>query len=383
MLKFMRNKVVGVRTKHPDTLLVHGVLEDDLYGLELHIEFSLPDLIIQKINGHWNYYTTPECPRALPHVELAQGWGAHEEDFVQKAQKIVGRKGCRHFANLLVECADSARHAAQVLDGATSIRITPVDTPTPTDQLPKAQPAPGAKKVNGPPPRSEKLEPVPFNGRPLVIDIHAHTSPASPCSDALVDDLIQQAKDIGLDGICLTDHNYVWSEADLKALRQKHDFLVLGGNEITTDRGDVLVFGYYEDIKNVITLADLRERVLNAGGYMVLAHPFRGFLVVDVNKVGLSAEKAAQRDVFGYVDAMEVHNGKLTPSENDFSHDVAGIVKLPQTGGSDAHKPDEVGVFATRFFADIENETDLVRALHSGRFEPVAFLQNNSADTQE
>jgi hypothetical protein len=58
-------------------------------------------------------------------------------------------------------------------------------------------------------------------------------------------------------------------------------------------------------------------------------------------------------------------------------------VKLPQTGGSDAHKPDEVGVFATRFFADIENETDLVRALHSGRFEPVAFLENSTAAMKE
>jgi predicted metal-dependent phosphoesterase TrpH len=382
MLKFMRNKVVGVRTKHPNTLLVHGVLEDDLYGLELHIEFSLPDLVIQKIYGHWNHYTTPECPRAEAQVELALGWGALDEDFVQKAQKVVGRQGCRHYANLLVECADTARHAARVLDGATSIRLKPVDTPALTGKDDEPPPSVQESKVDKSPPR-QAPELAPFNGRPLVIDIHAHTSPASPCSDALVDELIQQAKDIGLDGICLTDHNYLWSEAELEALRQKHNFLVLGGNEITTDRGDVLVFGFYEDIKNVITLADLHERVKSAGGYMVLAHPFRGFLVVDVNSVGLSAEKAAQRDVFGYVDAMEVHNGKLTASENAFSIDVANIVKLPQTGGSDAHKPDEVGVFATRFFADIENETDLVRALHSGRFEPVAFLENSTAAMKE
>ena len=379
MLKFMRNKLVGVRTRHPNTLLVHGMLKDDLYGLELDIEFSLPDLVIQKIDGHWNHYTTPECPRAEAHVGVALGWSALDEDFNQKCPKILGRQGCRHFSNLLVECADTARHAARVLDGATSQRLKPLDVKPSDDQPSEARS--NASDLSKPSP--VKAEPVPFSGRPLVIDIHTHSSPASACSEADVDDLIQRAKKVGLDGICLTDHNHVWSRADLEALRQKHDFLVLGGNEITTDRGDVLVFGFYEEIRNVITLADLQERVRNAGGYMVLAHPFRGFLVVDVNQVGLSAEKAAQRDVFRFVNAMEVHNGKLTPSENAFSMDVAELVKLPQTGGSDAHKPNEVGVFATRFFADIENESDLVRALHAGCFEPVAFLQTISADSQE
>jgi len=56
-----------------------------------------------------------------------------------------------------------------------------------------------------------------------------------------VDEMIEEAKRIGLDGICLTDHNYRWDPKDIQKLREKHQFLVLGGNEITTVQGDIVV----------------------------------------------------------------------------------------------------------------------------------------------
>ena len=37
---------------------------------------------------------------------------------------------------------------------------------------------------------------------------------------------------VAVDGICLTDHNHRWSADEVEALRRKHDYLVLRGNEV-------------------------------------------------------------------------------------------------------------------------------------------------------
>jgi len=41
---------------------------------------------------------------------------------------------------------------------------------------------------------------------------------------------------------------------------------------------------------------------------------------------------------------------------------------LPGTGGSDAHRVDEVGKWVTVFEKEIDNEHELLRELHAGRF---------------
>ena len=72
-------------------------------------------------------------------------------------------------------------------------------------------------------------------------------------------DLIQQAKRIQLDAICLTDHNHVWDLKAIEDLKQKHGFHIFGANEITTDQGDMLVFGMHTHVKGIIKLTELRK----------------------------------------------------------------------------------------------------------------------------
>jgi predicted metal-dependent phosphoesterase TrpH len=154
------------------------------------------------------------------------------------------------------------------------------------------------------------------------------------------------------------------------ALTQKHGFLVLRGNEITTDQGDMLVFGMYRDVKGIITLAELKQLIDDSDGYMIAAHPFRGFLVFNTSQIGLTAEKAMARPVFKMVHAIEVLNGKVTDQENAFAGTVAAGLNLPATGGSDAHDIKDVGKYSTRFSQAIQNEKDLLAALKAGDFEP-------------
>ena len=67
--------------------------------------------------------------------------------------------------------------------------------------------------------------------------------------------------------------------------------------------------------------------------------------------------------MFEFVDAIEVHNGKLSADENDMARKVAEKLGLPGTAGSDAHRLDELGTAVTIFENDITDEIQLVEAL--------------------
>ncbi len=59
MFKFTRNKMVGVNPAGPDLLSVHGVLEDDIYAVELTLRVRTSDGVITDVSGRWKRWTTP------------------------------------------------------------------------------------------------------------------------------------------------------------------------------------------------------------------------------------------------------------------------------------------------------------------------------------
>ena len=116
MLTFTRSKIVGVERPRENVLLAHGVLDDYIYAMEIDVEVKLPDFEIIAIQGRMKRFTTTECERAIPKLENAVGLRIPEEDFVRKVNRVVGKEGCTHFANLLVECCDAAMQAAVYAD---------------------------------------------------------------------------------------------------------------------------------------------------------------------------------------------------------------------------------------------------------------------------
>ncbi|MDY7038953.1 MAG: DUF2889 domain-containing protein, partial [Thermodesulfobacteriota bacterium] len=114
MLKFMRNKLVSIEREDRDTLLAHGILDDDIYSLQVNVSISISDLKIIAIDGAWNRWTTPECPRAVQFLQEAVGFRV-EDGITQKVRKIIGRKACRNFANIILECCFSAKDAVMLI----------------------------------------------------------------------------------------------------------------------------------------------------------------------------------------------------------------------------------------------------------------------------
>ena len=193
--------------------------------------------------------------------------------------------------------------------------------------------------------------------------------------------MITRAKSVGLDGVCLTDHDHVWGKEYIQRLREKHDFLVIGGAEISTDEGDILVFGLHESVREIYDSFELREKLDRCGGVMILAHPFRfqpGLVERYFESEKLNnqqpreiLEKVGKRDVYHIVDALEVCNGQSGRQEKAFSKLIAHHVALKGTGGSDAHATLGVGNCFTVFDESVNHERDLIDQIKSGNFHSV------------
>lgn len=202
----------------------------------------------------------------------------------------------------------------------------------------------------------------------MRIDLHIHTTPRSSCSHISPAALIKEAKRQGLDGVCLTEHQNIWPREEVDRLADEGGIRIFRGNEFTTNQGDILVFGYYEDMKNLLMIEDLRKAVQESGGIMIAAHPFRGFKTVGISKLHMTVEQACKRKVFAFVDAIEVGNGKLSQEENEMAAKVAQHLSLLGTVGSDAHQTDEIGRWVMDFELDIADERELVTELRAGRY---------------
>lgn len=216
----------------------------------------------------------------------------------------------------------------------------------------------------------------------MKIDLHTHTIYGSACAYMDPDQLILKARSVGLDGICITEHDHVWGDEALERLRAKHDYLVIGGVEVSTDCGEVLVFGLHQPVLDIFDIHDLKRIVDKAQGVMILAHPFR-YEPDLVNRHVTSALSSPvalgsalignilKNPVYDLVDALETHNGRSGIKEKNFTKAVARHLNLPGTGGSDAHAVMGVGTCYTRFDEQIHSERDFIRLIKKGGIRPV------------
>jgi predicted metal-dependent phosphoesterase TrpH len=363
-IQFFRSKLVTISLKNSSILSVRGIIEDDIYGLEVFVEIDIGTMQISNIEGRWIRPENSQCFRAIPVLKESIGLKIEGESEI-KLLKIVGRKGCRHFSELVWDCIEAAidfldfKSEQEKKDKKKELQAKELFAKCTQSKIwPRFDDIKSELKAS------------------TLIDMHIHTYPASPCSSMSVEDAIERAKSIGLDGICLTDHNHIWPAERLLELRRRYEFLILGGCEFTTDQGDVLAYFLPElaelltGLKRIVPLRELRD-ILGEKGFLVAAHPFRGFLTFGVGMLELSLEQATKREIFRWVDGLEVLNVKVGESENSFASAVADAMNKHPVAGSDAHELDEVGRFGTLFYREIKDEKDLLECLKSGRYSPV------------
>jgi len=212
-----------------------------------------------------------------------------------------------------------------------------------------------------------------MHGRPLeaarggkermLVDLHVHTAVSSPCSQIDPQLLIEVAAQIGLDGICVTEHEEMEGAEVTRSLGAEAGFPVFRGVEVYTELGDMLVFGLYRPSFPLRTPFDeLLSEVRSAGGAIIPCHPCRGSAGFHHN---LGDERA--EFLLANVDAIETRNGGSSPESNSAAEAYAEKYGLPGVGGSDAHFLMQVGRCLTVFERDIADEEQLIGEIKAGR----------------
>jgi predicted metal-dependent phosphoesterase TrpH len=191
--------------------------------------------------------------------------------------------------------------------------------------------------------------------------MHCHTLPRSTCSALQPEELVDLAKERGLDGVCLTEHDRAWPEAEVVELGERTGFLVLAGVELTTEMGHVLAYGLPRIEHHHAYAANAFADAQRADGLLFLAHPARDGLL------------KVSRETVQYFESVEAVNGSDSRLQNMAATGLARGFRLPGIGGSDSHSAAEAGRAATRFEASIGSMADLLEALRSGKYEAISL----------
>ena len=219
----------------------------------------------------------------------------------------------------------------------------------------------------------------------MLIDLHTHSYPHSDDSFMSVDELIKGSKSLGLDAICLTDHDAFWTTEQIDDLSNSHNFLIIPGCEINTEAGHVLVFGLSKYEFGMHKPEFLQACVDKAGGAMIAAHPYRRrFIEEPAGKPGVREEmleRAGGDEFFQMCQGLEALNGRGLSIQNQFSLDLGGMLSVSMTAGSDAHKVEQIGTVATEFERPVSCLADLIKELQAGRFHPVDLRHKTAPDT--
>jgi hypothetical protein len=207
-----------------------------------------------------------------------------------------------------------------------------------------------------------------------IVDMHIHTVRGASDSSLTPEQLVEEARRIGLGGVNISEHDRLWDPYELERLREESGLFISQGMEVSTDLGHMIVIGLDRYVPGIQRAADLRRLVDEVSGFIFVAHPFRHFFdPVHFRRDGrsppqLTPEEAARLPVFELADEIEVANGGCTAQENRFALSVARILGKQGIGSSDAHSTHGLGCFVTVFEQPPEDQRELIVALKAGRF---------------
>jgi PHP-associated len=214
-----------------------------------------------------------------------------------------------------------------------------------------------------------------------IVDMHVHTVRGAADSSLTPDQLIETARQIGLTGVNITEHDRVWDMHLIEEFRERSGLFVSRGMEVSTDMGHILAVGLSQYVPGIRRATELRRVLDDVGGFMIVAHPFRHFFdPVHFRRDGrppfeLTPEQAAERmPIFGIVDEIEVANGGTAPKENQFALAVAQVLGKTGVGASDCHSTQGVGYYCTVFDEELRDQAHMLEQLHARRYHPAQGL---------
>jgi hypothetical protein len=211
----------------------------------------------------------------------------------------------------------------------------------------------------------------PLGDRPFILaDLHMHTNHSHDCS-VPVADLLDYAEGQGLGAIAITDHN-VFSGAQ-EAVQRARDrkLVVIPGEEIKTEKGEVIGLFLDEQIERGLPMADTIAAIREQGGVVYLPHPF--------DRLHTIPDAPTLHRHLPEIDVFEVYNARLLfEGFNDEALRFARKYNLTMGAGSDAHVLQGVGTGLVRMRA-FDNAAEFLISLRSAeivrRPKSLVYLQ--------
>ena len=112
MITLNRSHIISAEFPDEETVRFKGIQEDHIYAMEINMDVRIADGEILAMEGIMRRYTNFVCPQAVPVLQTAIGMSLRQNGWERRIMKEIGRKGCEHFAEIIIECGhclDQAR----------------------------------------------------------------------------------------------------------------------------------------------------------------------------------------------------------------------------------------------------------------------------------
>ncbi len=194
--------------------------------------------------------------------------------------------------------------------------------------------------------------------RELFADFHIHSHHSKDCVMPVAD-ILERAREVGLDVVAITDHNSVEGGLEARELADRFGLRVIVGEEVKTSEGEVIGLFLQRTIPGGMSFAETIAAIKEQGGIVYVPHPFDRLHTIPSPQV-LRANVAD-------IDVIEVFNSRLAfPRFNELAERFAHRYRIPAAAGSDAHVLPGIGT-AFCGIDDFEGPGDFVDALAESR----------------
>ena len=167
-------------------------------------------------------------------------------------------------------------------------------------------------------------------------------------------EILDAAETVGLDVIALTDHDDIRGSFVLRDLAAKRGskVVVATGIEVTTRAGHLLALFVEDEIPMFRSLSETVIAIHRAGGIAIVPHPL-SYLTFSVGERALRT-LAGRGDAQSFIDGIEVRNpsyaGRVRVARARQLNEH--VLRVAETGSSDAHHAKLVGTAWTEFPGD-------------------------------
>lgn len=197
----------------------------------------------------------------------------------------------------------------------------------------------------------------------MFIDLHMHEKTYSLDSFLSLAEIVEIAKEKGLDGICITDHDDMGLKEYAEQYSKEIGFPIFVGVEYYSLQGDIVAFGIDHFPRERIPAQEFIDIVKAQNGVCFAAHPFRN------NNRGLEENLTAVKGL----DGVEVLNGSTSYEANLKAYQYANALGLLNVGTSDCHTTDKVGVYATYLPETVATLEEFIAAFRKGGLKPAYY----------